>query len=136
MRDTDGNKVGALSVEEATNHAREIIAESGVCLFLVDGVNFSKRPSEERARLYDQLFKFCQRANELFADVMPVNDLALSGRFERGFQSGLGDARWAGIDDAAVVKKLVTLKEDEFPGLPLYYGVAKDGWDDGMVLVK
>lgn len=136
MRDSKGNKVGALDVPACIQRAKELIASEGICLFLIDMVHSTKMtPLESKAR-YDDLSMLLDRANIAFSEHMPVNTLATGSREEQGFSHGLGDARWAGINDSSVISDFVDLKNELFPELSLHYSVAKDGWDDAIRLVR
>jgi len=137
MRNEKNKKKGALSVEQCVALADKFIASNGACLFIVDIMNSSRGKTEMNVDLYVLLHEFADKANEKFSEYFPANNLAVGDfRTEQGFDYFLGDATWVGINSSEVIPKLVELKETEFPDLPLYYGVAEDGWGDGMVLAK
>ncbi len=136
MRDSKGQKRGALTLEQCVGKATALIAERGVCLLIVDIVHSSSRSPEDRQKQYLLLDGLRSRATELFWDQMPEHSLALADRLERGFTGGFGDAAWGGIADPAVVMELAELKDREFPELELHYGVAADAWSDGIELVR
>ena len=136
MRDSKGIKRGALTLQQCLEKATDLIAEHGICLFIVDIVHSSTRPREDQQIQYQLLDSFRSRATELFWDHMPEHSLATFGRIERGFTGAFGDAAWGGIDDPSLVLKIAELKDREFPELELHYGVAADGWSEGIELVR
>ena len=135
MRDRNGVKRGALTLEQCFEKASALIAERGICLFIVDLIHSREIPEDDPIP-YRQLDEFRTRATELFGDHMPEHSLTAAGGVERGFTGGFGDAAWVGIDDPAVVMAVAELKDREFPELELHYGVAADGWSDGIELVR
>lgn len=137
MRNKKNQKIGALSVEQCVESADKLIAEYGECLFLVDIINATDNKKEMRTELYKMLKAFTEEVNELFSEYLPPNNLAVGTyRTETGFYYFLGDGTWAGINDSAVISKIIQFKNDFYPDLPLHYGVAKDGWAKEMSLVK
>lgn len=135
MRDKNGVKRGALTLEQCVGKATALIAEHGICLLIVDIVHSSSRPFEDQQKQYRLLDGLRVRATELFGDHMPEHSPTAVGRVEQGFTGGFGDAAWAAIDDPSVVMAVAELKDREFPELELHYGVAADGWSDGIELV-
>lgn len=135
----NGEKRGALTIEQAQAKATELIAKHGLCLFIVD-IQGSRKYIDQLGASdspWTQLKLLTEAANEQLSEYMPENNLAVGEwRTEKGFDFGLGDARWAGINDAAFIPKFVKLQEELTPELRLHYGIAKDGWDEGMSLVK
>lgn len=137
MRDKRGNKKGALTPEACVEKATKLIEELGVCLFIVDGIHFTRgNESHGDKVLFESLQSFAREASEKFDQYFPVNSLAVPGREEKGFQGFLGDAAWAAINDASVIPLIIAFKEEHYPKLPLHYGVAADGWSDGVELIK
>lgn len=136
MRDKRGRKPGSLTVDQCVEKARALIAENGICLFIIDGEHFSSPIAEEHQSKFQLLFKFIDEINAAFKEDFPENQLAAFGRTEKGFQFFLGDASWAGITDAEVIRKIARIKDDEYPELELHYGVAADAWSDGIELIK
>lgn len=136
MRDSKGNKVGALSVPACVERATELIKSEGACLFLIDMVHSTKMISPEREARYLDFLNLRHEASVRFAEHMPMNKLATGSREEQGFSEALGDASWAGIDDPSVINDFVAFKDELFPLLSLHYSVAKDGWDDAIRLVR
>lgn len=132
MRDKRGRKRGALTAEECIAKASLILKEHEMCLFIVDGQNFTRG----NISLYSVLREFLEEANKTFADEFPLNRLAVRGRDEKGFQESLGDASWAGVRSVETIRKLIELKESKYPKLPLHYGVAIDAWSPGIELAK
>lgn len=136
MRDSKGRKLGALTLEQCRLKATELIAEHGVCLFIVDLVHSTELSGATRDRTYELFAQFQRRANELFIGSMPRNSLASLDREEQGFTPGLGDAAWTAIDDPALVDSIAELHRKEFPELQLHYGVAADGWSSGIEIIR
>jgi hypothetical protein len=136
MRDKRNKKRGSLTVEQCLAKARELIAVNGSCLFLIDGKGFSKRQDSDQTNPFDALISFTRSVTEELAEELPVNELAVTNRVEKGFQYFLGDASWAGIADPETIVRIVAFKERHYPELELYYGVAADAWSAGIELVK
>lgn len=137
MRNKSQKKKGALTSAVAEQKASEIIAENGACLFIVDIVESTNYGKGMDPEVFRSFRAFLDEANEKFQEYLPENTLAVGpSRVEQGFQAGLGDAAWAGINDASVIPKIIALKDKSYPDLRLYYGVAEDGWGEGMSLVK
>lgn len=135
MRDQNGAKRGALTLEQCFEKASALIAERGICLFIVDLIHSREIPEDDQTP-YRQLDAFRTRATELFGDRMPEHELTAVGRVEKGFTGGFGDAAWGGISDPELVWEIAALKDREFPELQLHYGVAADGWSEGIELVR
>lgn len=121
---------------DAVERARELVAEHGVCLFIVDIVDSNIFFSKGNREPYQLLQTFAARANELYSDYFPENELSIPDRVDKGFILGLGDAAWVGINSADVLPKLFELLETEFPELKLHFGVAADAWDEAFRLAK
>lgn len=137
MRNKGQKKKGALTPAAAEQKASELIAEHGVCLFIMDIVESTNYGTGSDPEVFRLFRSFLEELNETFPEYLPENTLAIGpSRPEQGFQGGLGDAAWAGINDASVIPKIVALKESSYPELHVYYGVAEDGWDEGMILAK
>jgi hypothetical protein len=136
MRNKQGKKRGALTVEQCVEKATQLIEEHGVCLFLIDGKKFSSKRVEGTPDPFEAYLEFIKAVNLTFDGEFPVNQLAVTGRTEKGFQYGLGDAAWAGITDPATIVRIVEFKEEHYPSVELHYGVAADGWSDGIELIK
>lgn len=134
MRDKSGKKRGALTPTECVELASELIAEHGICLFIIDVVN-SRADKNHEGIL--KMLDFTKRANELFSDYFPENTLSIGpSRVDKGFVHGIGDAGWVGISDANVIPKILELRDQEFPDLNLHLGVAVDAWDKRFALAK
>lgn len=126
-----------MTPEAAERKAAELIQKFGVCLFIVDIVESTNYGRGMDPEVFRSFRAFLDEVNEKFQEYLPENTLAVgTSRVEQGFQGGLGDAAWTGINDASVIPKIIALKENSYPDLRLYYGVAEDGWDEGMILVK
>lgn len=126
-----------MTPEAAERKAAELIQEFGVCLFIVDIVESTNYGKGMDPEVFRSFRAFLDEASETFHEYLPENTLAVGPSLvEQGFQGGLGDAAWAGINDAAVIPKIIALKERSYPELRLYYGVAEDGWAEGMILAK
>lgn len=134
MRDKSGKKPGALTPAECVELASELIAEHGICLFIIDVVN--SRFDTNHEGIFKML-DFTKRANELFSDYFPENTLSIGpSRVDKGFVYGIGDAAWVGISDANMIPKILELRDQEFPDLNLHLGVAIDTWDKRFALAK
>lgn len=137
MRKKGQAKRGAMTPEAAERKAAELIKEFGICLFIVDIVESTNYGTGSDPEVFRQFRSFLDEASETFHEYLPKNTLAVGpSRVEQGFQGGLGDAAWAGINDSSVIPKIIALKERAYPDLRLYYGVAEDGWAEGMILAK
>lgn len=137
MRNKGQKKKGALTPAAAEQKASELIAKNGVCLFIMDIVESTNYGTGGDPEVFRLFHSFLEELNKTFPEYLPENTLAIGpSRSEQGFQGGLGDAAWAGINDASVIPKIVALKESAYPELNVYYGVAEDGWDEGMILAK
>lgn len=137
MRKKGQKKKGALTPEAAEQKAANLIQEFGVCLFLLDIVESSNYGKGGDKDVYESFDRFIAELNSTFAANLPENTLAVgSFRVEKGFVNALGDAALGGIDDSSLIPKIVALKEEKYPNLRLYYGVAQDGWSEGIELIK
>ena len=136
MRTKTGKKRGGLTPAQCVIKATELIAEHGICLFLIDVAHMSDEDSDGRTAQLRYLVDFTKEATKVFADEFPVNELAVYNREEKGFQEYLGDASWAGIVDPETITRIVAFKDSNYPALKLHYGVAADGWSEGIELVK
>lgn len=137
MRKTGQKKRGALTPERAVSEAERIIAENGVCLFIVDLVGSSKHWNDASYKGFELLETFLKEISKEFAEYLPENTLANGSRkTEIGFEGRLGDAGWGGINDAKVIPLIIKFKEEKYPELELHYGVSEDGWGDGMAVAK
>ena len=121
-------KIKGLSIENCVNKAEKLISEYGICLLLFDVKGSSN--FKDSNRLIKQLFEMMKDLNTKFSDYLPKNKLATLTREERGFECLLGDGSWAGINSSEAVKKIAKYQEENYPHIPLYWGIAKDGFDD------
>ena len=132
MRKLSGKKKGALSPLQCVDKATAILSESSMCLFLIDGIDFTGANNNQIALLHD----FTEEANDYFANEFPKNQLAVINRNEKGFQFFIGDASWAGISDPETITRIIAFKDAKYPELSLHYGVTADAWSDGIELAK
>jgi len=134
MRTGSEHKAGSLTPAQCFQKASELISDKGICLFLID----LKHQEDVDKRMDDLavLISFAAEVTRVFSTELPENKLAVSGRIEKGFQHGLGDAFWAGISDPETINRILEFKDTHYPDLPLHYGVTADGWSDGIELVK
>jgi hypothetical protein len=68
--------------------------------------------------------------NLKFESYFPKNSLATPTRLEKGFEVLLGDGTWAGINSADVIPDIVKYQLQNYPHIPLYWDIARDGFDD------
>lgn len=128
-----------LSIEECVDKAREYITDQGICLLLFDVKG--SRKVKDRNNLQNRLKIMIQDLNFRFSDYFPENSLASpilgASTNEKGFQVLLGDGSWAGINHADIIPEICDYQKTNYPDIPVYWGVAKDGFDDeNMGLVK
>ncbi len=137
MRKPGEKKKGALTLDECLEKAARLIEENGICMFIVDIKGSTNYGTESNVDYFKELFRFTKEVSEKYDSLFPVNHLSIGpSRTEKGFEYGLGDARWAGVDSIETIKLIHEYKEKNFPNLPLYYGVAADGWSEGIELIK
>ena len=117
-----------MSAEECVKRAEKIISEKGICLLLFDAVNSTG--SKNRKALNLRLSEFMEDANSKFREYFPEHNLAAAARTERGFRYLLGDSSWTGINSARAIHEIIDYQIRNYPDLPLYWGVAEDGYDD------
>lgn len=134
----NGLKLGALTREECISRAQRYISEAGMCLLIMDIVrsrSYSQGGSQHNP--INRLMELAEELNGRFADHLPENSLTVGeSRVDQGFQVQLGDAMWGAIDSAAIIPDIFALIDESYADLELHYGVARDGWDEGMALVK
>lgn len=123
------------SIEECVKKAKKYIQKKGICLFLFDVKD--SRKACNRNELNNLLIKMMEDLNFKFEEYFPENYLATYTRKEKGFEILLGDGSWAGINNAEIIPKIIDYQKIEYPDIPLYWGVAKNGWDtEGTKIVK
>lgn len=134
----NGRKMGALTRDECISRAQRYISEAGMCLLIMDIVHSRSYPQRDsKHNPISRLMELAEELNSRFADHLPENSLTVGeSRIDRGFQVQLGDAMWGAIDSAAIIPEIFALIDDRYADLELHYGVARDGWDEGMVLVR
>ncbi len=115
-----------LSIEECVRRAQKYITKQGACLLLFDVKGFSDMSIYLRTKRFN---KMVRDLNKTFSDYLPINSLAILTP-EKGFRVGRGDSGLAGICSAEIIPKIVEYQKAKYPELPLYWSVAKDGWDD------
>lgn len=123
-----------MSLEECVEKARKFIFKYGSCLLLFNVKNSKK--FKDRQELNYNLFNMMQDLNKKFEEYLPENNLA-SIRKEKGFVSLLGDGSWAGITSPGIIAEIINYQKREYPEIPLYWGIAKDGRDEeGTKIVR
>jgi hypothetical protein len=128
-------KSKGLSVEDCVNEAEKLISKNGICLLLFDVKK--SRNFEDVNGLSIQLFKMMKDINKKFYDYFPKNSLATLTRVEKGFEGLLGDGSWAGINSSKIIPEIISYQKENYSNIPLYWGVAEDGWDEERIaLVK
>lgn len=131
------NTEKGMTPELCYERAVEIISKNGVCLLLMDLVGSSKMEERFRSDVFDRYSDLLTRLNEEFEDYLPANKLVNGSREDKGFVFALGDAAAAAINSPHVVNEVIEIVNNEYPDIPLRYGVAEDGWDEeGVRLVK
>jgi len=124
-----------LTIDECVEKAEEIISQQGQCLLLFDVKGSRKVP--DRNKLTLDLIEMIKDISTQFDEYFPENTLAVYGRQEKGFMHLLGDASWTGINSSEAIPKIVQYQRENYPEIPLAWGVAIDGYDqEGMKLVK
>lgn len=125
---------GNMDLKSCSLRAAELITANGICLFLFDMIDSKK---DFAGNLHRQLGKLTISLNQVFADYLPENDLAVSGRIEKGFMHILGDASWAGINHYEVIGLVNEYTQENYPEIKLRYSVAENGYDrQGIRLVR
>lgn len=128
-------KSKGLSVEDCVSKAEKLISEQGACLLLWDVIGSSNY--EDRNKLSKDLFVMMKDFNKKFSKYFPKNSLATLTREEIGFECLLGDGAWAGINSSKVIPEIIEYQKQKYPSIHLYWGIAKDGWDEeGLKVVK
>jgi len=124
-----------LSLEECVEKARKFIFKYGSYLLLFDVKN--SRKFEDRQKLNGDLVKMMKDLNEKFGEYLPENNLAVPSRKEKGFEVLLGDGSRAGINSPAIAEEIINYQKREYPEIPLYWEIAKDGYDEeGTKIVR
>jgi len=123
-----------MSIEDCVDKAKKYISENGLCLFMFD-VQGSKK-FEDRQELQTQLLNLLKELNSKFEKYFPENNLAVQSRQEKGFFNLLGDGTWAGINDSEVIPMIQEYIQTNYPNISFYYGVARDGYDEAINLIK
>jgi len=132
-----GHKKGELTIDQCIIRADRYITANGMCLFLMDVVGSMQRVQEQRVILRQQLLTAKRNMNEFFAEYFPTNNLATQAREETGFEIGLGDGMWAGINNIVVIPLVIDHMNKNFPDIKFHYGVARDGYDRrGIALLR
>jgi hypothetical protein len=117
-----------LTVEECIKKARKYIKKYGVCLLWFDVVR--SRDFPDATKLVQRLKAAMKSLNYKFGKHFPKNNLAVMFRAEKGFQVLHGDCSWVGIDNAEIIPEIIRYQKEKYPDIPLWWGVAKDGYKD------
>ena len=115
------------SIDECVAKAEQFIKKKGICLLLFD-VQYS-RYVQDRQKLQEELMTMIKDINSRFDKYFPENYLATPTRLEKGFEVLLGDGAGAGISSAEVILQIVKYQQENYPHIPLYWDVARDGFD-------
>jgi hypothetical protein len=122
-----------MEIKRYIKKADKIISEQGLCLLLFDVME--SKNFKNSYKLQEKLKYMCQDFNQKFKTYFPKNNLGALKREERGFQSLLGDSSWAGINSSAVIPDIIKYQNEKYPNIPLYWGIAKDGYDEGGIKI-
>ena len=115
-----------LTIDECVRRAKEFIDDQGVCLLIYD-IKGSR--NFEINEFVKKRLEMKERLNNKFSKNMPENDLDFRTIFKKGFQIQRGDAAVAGINSAEIIPEIVNYQKEMFPDVPLYWSVAKNGFD-------
>jgi hypothetical protein len=118
-----------LSLEECIKRADKYIAEQGLCVLAMDVKNSGKYLREDANAYTDKLRGMVRDLNHAFALYLPTNKI-VNGAEEKGFKIVRGDQVIGAIDSVEAIRKIHDYQVEHYPELPLYWGVAKDGWDE------
>ena len=117
------------SIDNLVLSAHKYIEENGICLLLFDVINSRKLSCEDRYDLQKRLKTMISDLNSEFSDYFPIHDIAVFGRYEKGFEYLLGDGSWCGISNSEVIPEIITYQKTKYSDVNLKWGVAKDGYD-------
>jgi len=121
-----------MSVDECVEAAHELIAKKGKCLLLFDVKNSRNASTELMKRVKFMMEDLNQRFDRYF----PEHTLAAYKRKEKGFMIQLGDGSWAAINSEKIIPEIVNYQKAKYPDIELYWGVAENGYDPRVSLVK
>jgi len=121
-----------MSLEDCVKTADRFISQEGLCLLLFDVVN--SRKHSDRRYLNDRLKEMMADFNDTFADYFPLHDIAVRGRYEKGFQHLLGDGSWAGINSLEVIPKIMDYHSKNYE-FALWWNVARNGYDEKNIKI-
>jgi hypothetical protein len=116
-----------MSLDLCVKLAEDYIAHQGMCLLLFDVKE--SRKFEHPAKLMQRLSSMMEDLNQKFEPYFPEHNLAACSRKEKGFQFLLGDGSWTAINSASIIPKIINYQSKNYPNIPLYWAVAKDGYD-------
>jgi len=123
-----------LTVEECVKKARKYIKKYEMCLLWFDVVR--SRDFPDATKLVYRLKAMMKDLNYKFSDYLPKNNLAVMIRTEKGFSRLFRfDSSYAAINNAEIILEIVKYQKEQYPDIPLWWGIAKDGykkedWDD------
>ena len=115
------------SLKRCISRAEKFISENSICLLLFDVKN--SREFKDRNKLQKIIKKMMEDLNYQFRNYLPENNLAVFSQKEKGFQKLLGDGSWAGINSPQIILKIVQYQKKTYPQIPLYWNIAKNGYD-------
>lgn len=125
-------KKKGLTVDECVKKAREYISKNRMCLLVFD-VRGSRKFLDQR-RLNKVLLPMIEDINDKFSRYLPrVGPFGNKTGFSDLF---FGDSSWAIINDAEIIPKIIEYQKEQYPDIPLHWGIAKDLLDqEGTALV-
>lgn len=129
-------KKKGLTVDECVKKAREYISKNRMCLLVFDVKGSRKFPNKQT--LINVLLMMIKDINSRFNRYFPkVGPFGNKTGFRAGFRDLFGDSSWAVINNAEIIPKIIEYQQENYPDIPLHWGVAKDLQDkEGMSLVK
>jgi hypothetical protein len=122
-------KKKGLSLDACIRRAEKYIAEQGLCVLAMDVKNSGEYLKKEGYVYTDKLRNMVRDLNHAFVGYLPVNSI-ITGAEEKGFKIVRGDQIIGAINSAEAVKKIHDYQIEHYPKMPLYWTVAKDGWDE------
>ena len=116
-----------LTLRRCINRARKFIDQNGLCLLVFD-VKSSRSYNPEV--FINKLEELRDDLNSNFSHYMPENQLRSPHvPKESGFILILGDMGVAGINSVDAVSEIRKYHEENYPDFPVYWSVARDGYD-------
>jgi len=118
-----------LSIDECVRRAEKLIAQQGICVLAMD-VKGSYEHLQSNAELFsERLYHLVSDLNSRFREYLPENKIITCDE-EQGFKRIRGDQIIGGVNSAKAVKLIYDYLTENYADLPMYWSIAKDGWDD------